>query len=97
MKPDHLQTRLCGTHSIYPKEIDEVLFDHPKILEACAVGVPDEYQGETAPCIFSFILLAHCRKKVSLMLTICPRPLALPTDEDRRGFLGDDPDVRIGV
>ena len=24
-----------------------MLFDHPKILEACTVGVPDEYRGET--------------------------------------------------
>ena len=33
--------------NIYPKEIDEVLFDHSKILEACAVGIPDAYRGET--------------------------------------------------
>jgi long-chain acyl-CoA synthetase len=33
--------------NIYPKEIDEILFDHPKILEACTIGVPDEYRGET--------------------------------------------------
>jgi len=33
--------------NVYPKEIDEVLFDHPKILEACCIGVPDQYRGET--------------------------------------------------
>ncbi len=33
--------------NIYPQEIDEVLFDHPKILEGCAIGVPDPYRGET--------------------------------------------------
>jgi long-chain acyl-CoA synthetase len=38
---------IAGGYNVYPKEIDEVLFDHPKILEACAVGVPDEYRGET--------------------------------------------------
>jgi acyl-CoA synthetase (AMP-forming)/AMP-acid ligase II len=38
---------VAGGYNIYPKEINEVLFNHPKILEACAVGVPDEYQGET--------------------------------------------------
>jgi long-chain acyl-CoA synthetase len=24
-----------------------VLFEHPKVLEACVIGVPDEYRGET--------------------------------------------------
>ena len=38
---------IAGGYNIYPIEIDNVLFDHPKILEACAVGVPDEYRGET--------------------------------------------------
>lgn len=32
---------VAGGYNIYPKEIDEVLFDHPKILEACAVGDTD--------------------------------------------------------
>ncbi|MDI6832102.1 MAG: long-chain fatty acid--CoA ligase [Actinomycetota bacterium] len=38
---------IAGGYNIYPVEIDNVLFDHPKILEACAVGVPDPYRGET--------------------------------------------------
>jgi long-chain acyl-CoA synthetase len=33
--------------NVYPKEIDEILYEHPKILEACCIGVPDEYRGET--------------------------------------------------
>jgi long-chain acyl-CoA synthetase len=38
---------IAGGYNIYPLEIDDVLFDHPKILEACTVGVPDKYRGET--------------------------------------------------
>ncbi len=38
---------IAGGYNIYPREIDEVLFEHPKIKEACAVGVPDPYRGET--------------------------------------------------
>lgn len=38
---------IAGGYNIYPIEIDNVLFDHPKILEACAVGVPHKYRGET--------------------------------------------------
>ena len=33
--------------NIYPNEIDDMLFSHPKIIEACCIGVPDEYRGET--------------------------------------------------
>ncbi len=38
---------IAGGYNIYPVEIDNVLFDHPKILEACTIGVPDSYRGET--------------------------------------------------
>ncbi len=35
-----------GGENIYPKEIDNLLFSHPKILEAAVVGVPDPIMGE---------------------------------------------------
>ncbi len=37
---------ISGGFNIYPREVDEVLFSHPKILEACAIGVPDSHSGE---------------------------------------------------
>jgi long-chain acyl-CoA synthetase len=37
---------IAGGYNIYPRDIDEVLFQHPKVLEACAIGVPDPYRGE---------------------------------------------------
>jgi long-chain acyl-CoA synthetase len=38
---------IAGGFNIYPREIDEVLYQHPKISEAVAVGIPDDYRGET--------------------------------------------------
>jgi long-chain acyl-CoA synthetase len=38
---------IAGGFNVYPRDIDEVLFEHPKIKEACAVGLPDPYRGET--------------------------------------------------
>ncbi|MDI6727286.1 MAG: AMP-binding protein, partial [Smithellaceae bacterium] len=38
---------IAGGYNVYPVELDNVLFDHPKILEACTIGVPDAYRGET--------------------------------------------------
>ncbi|MCP4752574.1 MAG: long-chain fatty acid--CoA ligase, partial [Proteobacteria bacterium] len=38
---------IAGGYNIYPRDIDEVLYQHPKILDAVSVGVPHEYRGET--------------------------------------------------
>jgi len=38
---------VAGGYNIYPAEVDQVLMLHPDVLEACAIGVPDEYRGET--------------------------------------------------
>ncbi|MFX0210827.1 MAG: long-chain fatty acid--CoA ligase [Candidatus Hodarchaeota archaeon] len=33
-------------HSVYPREVEEVLFEHPAVLECCVVGVEDPIKGE---------------------------------------------------
>jgi long-chain acyl-CoA synthetase len=38
---------IAGGFNIFPREIEEVLFEHPAIEEATALGVPDKYRGET--------------------------------------------------
>ncbi|HOW84189.1 MAG TPA: long-chain fatty acid--CoA ligase [Spirochaetota bacterium] len=45
---------IAGGYNIYPRDIDEVLFEHPKIMEACAIGIPDTYRGET---VKAFVVL----------------------------------------
>jgi long-chain acyl-CoA synthetase len=37
---------LRGGYSVYPREIEDVLASHPSVLEAVALGVPDERLGE---------------------------------------------------
>jgi len=32
--------------NVYPREIEDVLYQHPKILECAVIGVPDESKGE---------------------------------------------------
>jgi len=34
-------------YKVYPREVEEVLYQHPEVVEVVAVGVPDEYSGET--------------------------------------------------
>jgi long-chain acyl-CoA synthetase len=38
---------IASGYNIYPVEVDGVLMGHPKILEACCIGVADGYRGET--------------------------------------------------
>ncbi len=38
---------IAGGYNIYPREIEEVLYEHEAIQEAVVVGVPDPYRGET--------------------------------------------------
>jgi long-chain acyl-CoA synthetase len=35
-----------GGYNVYPRELEEVLYEHPSIQEAAVVGVPDEKLGE---------------------------------------------------
>ena len=35
-----------GGFKVYPRDVEEVLFEHPGIKEAAVVGVPDEFSGE---------------------------------------------------
>jgi long-chain acyl-CoA synthetase len=43
-----------GGENIYPREIDNVLFEHPKVLEVATVSIPDEFYGED---VKSFVVL----------------------------------------
>jgi long-chain acyl-CoA synthetase len=65
---------IAGGFNIYPVEIDGVLFEHPKILEACTVGVPDAYRGETVKAfvvvkegetLTAEEVIAYCREKLA--------------------------------
>jgi long-chain acyl-CoA synthetase len=37
---------IVGGFNVYPREVEEVLFQHPKILEAAVAGIPDPKSGE---------------------------------------------------
>ena len=45
---------IAGGFNIYPKDIDQVLAEHPKVAQAVAVGIPDRYRGET---VKAFVVL----------------------------------------
>ena len=45
---------IAGGFNIYPKDIDQILAEYPKVAEAVAVGIPDRYRGET---VKAFVVL----------------------------------------
>ena len=38
---------IAGGFNIYPRDVEEVLYEHPKVKEAVVAGIPDPYRGET--------------------------------------------------
>jgi long-chain acyl-CoA synthetase len=45
---------ISGGYNVYPRDIDEVLYEHPKILEASCVGIPHSKRGEA---VKAFVVL----------------------------------------
>jgi long-chain acyl-CoA synthetase len=37
---------LSAGYNVYPREVEEVLYQHPKVLEAAVIGLPDGMRGE---------------------------------------------------
>ncbi|HYP53724.1 MAG TPA: long-chain fatty acid--CoA ligase, partial [Pyrinomonadaceae bacterium] len=63
-----------GGENIYPREIDEVLYQHPAVAAAAAVGVPDELYGEEVAAFVTLRegrtataeeIIAHCRARLA--------------------------------
>jgi len=36
-----------GGYQVWPREVEEVISEHPKVLEVGVAGIPDPYRGET--------------------------------------------------
>ncbi len=76
---------LSGGYNVYPRDIDEVLFEHPKILEACTIGIPHPKRGEA---IKAFVILKQGQEMTSQeVIDYCATKLAkykLPVEVEFR-------------
>ncbi len=45
---------IAGGFNIYPREVEEVLYEHPAVQDAVGIGIPDTYRGET---VKAFVVL----------------------------------------
>lgn len=37
---------ICGGYNVYPREVEEVLYTHPAVLEVAVIGIKDDIKGE---------------------------------------------------
>ncbi|MFW0793191.1 AMP-binding protein [Gordonia sp. CPCC 205515] len=42
-----------GGYNVYPREVEEVLYTHPDIVEAAVIGVPDAHYGEEIAAVIA--------------------------------------------
>ncbi|MEH7386781.1 fatty acid--CoA ligase family protein [Bacillus sp. JJ1521] len=64
---------IVGGYNVYPREVEEVLYNHPNIVEAAVLGVPDTNQGEAVYCyvvkndqnLTEENLLEYCREHLA--------------------------------
>ena len=63
-----------GGFNVYPREIEEVLYAHPAILEAAVIGAPDDRLGEEVKAVVAFRdgeqpsaedLIAYCKERLA--------------------------------
>lgn len=63
-----------GGENVYPREVDEVLSRHPKVKEACVIGIPQDLRGEK---IKAFVVLKDGdRATAAEILEYCRQHLA---------------------
>jgi long-chain acyl-CoA synthetase len=61
-------------YKVWPREVEDVLYEHPAVREAAVVGVPDSYRGETVKAFVSLkagastdeaTLIAFCKERMA--------------------------------
>jgi long-chain acyl-CoA synthetase len=79
---------ICGGFNVYPRDIEDVLYQHPAVHLAGVVGIPDEYRGETAK---AFIVLKEGETATEKeIMAFCEEHLAkykVPTSVEFRSEL----------
>jgi long-chain acyl-CoA synthetase len=85
---------ISGGYNVFPRDVDEVLYEHPKVKEACAIGIPHPTRGEAIKaCI---VLKEGETATAEEMIAFCRERLAvykLPTEIE---FRSDLPKTNVG-
>ncbi len=84
-----------GGFKVYPREVEEVLFEHPDVKEAAVIGMPDPYRGEA---VRAFVILKDSTKKVSEeeIIEFCKERVAKYKAPRKVEFVNELPKTLIG-
>nr|WP_281387123.1 hypothetical protein [Jiangella mangrovi] len=75
---------IASGFKVWPREVEDVLYQHPAVHEAAVVGLPDEYRGETVKAFVSLRagasaepaeLVEFCRERLAAYK--CPRTIEI--------------------
>ena len=65
---------IASGYKVWPREVEDALYEHPAVREATVIGVKDEYRGESVKAFVSLKqeqtitgqeLINHCREKLA--------------------------------
>ena len=85
---------LSSGFNVYPREIDELMFTHPKVLQACSFGIPDPTRGE---CIkLAIVLKPDAEMNADEVRTFCKENLSGYKVPREVVFVGEPPLTPIG-
>ncbi|HUI23782.1 MAG TPA: long-chain fatty acid--CoA ligase [Nitrososphaerales archaeon] len=84
-----------GGFKVYPREVEDVLFEHPDIKEAGVVGMPDEFSGEV---VKAFVVRRDTSKNLTEqgIIEFCRSRLAKYKVPKRVEFVDELPKTLIG-
>ena len=63
-----------GGFNVYPREVEDILFEHPKVAMAAVIGIPDDRSGEAVKAFIQLKpgetaseddILAYCKKNMA--------------------------------
>ena len=85
---------IAGGLNIYPRDIEEVLYEHPKVEKAVVAGIPDPYRGET---VKAYIVLKAGRSATADELDAwCREKLAAYKVPKEYEFRAELPETMVG-
>jgi long-chain acyl-CoA synthetase len=85
---------ICGGYNVYPRVIEDALYEHPAVAEAIVIGIPDSYRGQ-APLAFVTLRPAQAAtgEELRMFLRGHLSPIELPVRVEIRSSL---PKTMIG-